>query len=44
MKKLNKAKWEKPEVSKLSVKNLTLGGANPSDEENTKGVNNKRPS
>ena len=26
MKKLTKAKWEKPDVSKLSVKNLTLGG------------------
>ena len=32
MKKLNKVKWEKPEISKLSVKNLTLGGDNPGKE------------
>ena len=44
MKKLTKAKWEKPEISKLSVKNLTLSGATVSTEENNKSATTKRPS
>ena len=43
MKKLTKAKWEKPDVSKLSVKNLTLGGTGNADE-GSQGVADKRPS
>ena len=43
MKKLNKAKWEKPEVSKLSVKNLTLSGTTGGTE-NASAQANKRPS
>ena len=41
MKKLNKAKWEKPEVSKLSVKNLTLGGAQGALEGNDNAQNKR---
>jgi hypothetical protein len=44
MKIYKKKSWEKPIVSDLSIKNLTLGGSKLSTQENTNGANDKRPS
>jgi hypothetical protein len=40
MKTYKKKGWEKPNVSNLSIKSLTLGGANSATKESGKGKDN----